>query len=66
MATKEPEIYEVEVNGSYRALVSATSMPKARATALRHVKVRKLSGSEVARAVADGIAIDDGTDRGEE
>jgi len=59
---KQPEVYEVAVNSAYRGYVYATSVPKARARGLRHVEVRKLSGSEVAKLVAAGIAIDDGED----
>lgn len=61
---KQPEVYEVyevEIN-EYRGYVLATSVPKVRARGLHHVEVRKLSGSEVAKLVASGIAIDDGED----
>ncbi len=66
MSEKELNVYKVTVNGAYDALVYAESVPKARARALRHITVRKLSGSEVAKAVAAGLAIDDGSDGGEE
>lgn len=59
---KQPDVYEVTVNGAYHAYVYATSIPKARARALRHIEVRKCSGIEVARLVADGIGIDIGSD----
>jgi len=61
--SKQPDVYEVEINGAYRALVEAVSVPKARAHALKHVTVRKLSGSEVVAAVNAGLGISrDGDD----
>lgn len=70
--SKQPDVYEVEINGAYRALVQTTSIPKARSRALQFVKVRKLSGSEVIAAMNQGLAIDvddskaDGADYGED
>jgi hypothetical protein len=59
---KQNDVYEVKISGDYSAYVEAASIPKARAIALRRVSVRKLSGSEVARIVAAGGLIDDGSD----
>jgi hypothetical protein len=62
---KKPEVYEVVVNGAYRALLYATNAHKARSRALQFVDVRKLSGSEVAEAVMAGTGIDRGDESGD-
>ena len=54
---KSNEVFEVTVNGQHIAYVEAPGKPQARALALKHVTVEKLSGTRVAAIARDGKAI---------
>lgn len=54
---KSNEVFEVKVNDQHIAYVEAKGKPQARALALKHVSVEKLSGTRVAAIARDGKAI---------
>lgn len=62
MSEKSNDVFEVTVNGQHVAYVEAKGKPQARVIALKHVEVRKLSGTQVAAIVGDGKAIQSADD----
>lgn len=51
-------VYEVEINGAYRAYVAADNATKAKSSALKHVAVRRLDAGEIMDLMDRGIGFD--------